>query len=103
MNNFDIFSEREKEVIDLLVQGKSNKQIALQLKVSNRTVEFHLSNIYSKLGVSSRTEAVLLLMKDTPSNPEEAPVENPWREPTVLPNDESSYNGEKRKNDRGFQ
>ena len=97
MNNFDIFSEREKEVIDLLVQGKSNKQIALQLKVSNRTVEFHLSNIYSKLEVSSRTEAVLLLMKDAPLSPEEAPVETTWREPTVLPNDESSYNGGKAK------
>ena len=95
MNNFDIFSEREKEVIDLLVQGKSNKQIALQLKVSNRTVEFHLSNIYSKLGVSSRTEAVLLLMKDAPLNPEEEPVENPWRESTALPDNKSLYNEEK--------
>ncbi len=55
------FSRREGEVIELLLQGKSNKQMAAALGVSNRTVEFHLSNIYTKLGVASRTEAVLKL------------------------------------------
>ena len=53
------FSEREKDVIKLLLQGKSNKQIALELSISNRTVEFHLGNIYAKLGVTSRTETFL--------------------------------------------
>lgn len=53
------FSERENDVIKLLIQGKSNKQIALALGISNRTVEFHLSNIYTKLGVKSRSEAIL--------------------------------------------
>jgi DNA-binding CsgD family transcriptional regulator len=53
------FSERENDVIKLLIQGKSNKQIALELGISNRTVEFHLSNIYTKLGVKSRSEAIL--------------------------------------------
>lgn len=48
-------------MIQLLIQGKSNKEIALALGVSVRAVEFHLSNIYSKLGVSSRTEAALKL------------------------------------------
>jgi DNA-binding CsgD family transcriptional regulator len=57
----ETFSAREKEVIELLLQGKSNKQIALALHVANRTVEFHLSNIYAKLNVASRTEAVLKL------------------------------------------
>jgi DNA-binding CsgD family transcriptional regulator len=57
------FSEREKQVIDLLILVRSNKQIALVLGVSVRTVEFHLSNIYTKLGVSSRTEAALKLSK----------------------------------------
>lgn len=56
-----LFSEREKEVIGLLLQGKSNKQIALELGRANRTVEFHLSNIYAKLGVNSRSEAILKL------------------------------------------
>jgi DNA-binding CsgD family transcriptional regulator/LysM repeat protein len=96
MNSFDDFSEREQAVIKLLVQGKSNKQIALQLKISNRTVEFHLSNIYSKLGVSSRTEAVLLFMKDLSGEQAEEPVEITWRESTDAPMDEPSYNGEKR-------
>lgn len=53
------FGERENDVIKLLTQGKSNKQIALELGISNRTVEFHLSNIYKKLGVKSRSEAIL--------------------------------------------
>jgi len=55
------FSERERDVVNLLLQGKSNKQVALELGISNRTVEFHLSNVYAKLGVTSRTEAVLQL------------------------------------------
>ena len=53
------FSERERDVIDSLMQGKSNKQIAQELGISRRTVEFHLSNIYAKLGVISRSEAIL--------------------------------------------
>ena len=62
------FSEREKEVTELLLQGKSNKQIALALGISASTVEYHLKNIYKKLQVNSRTEAVLLLGKSTGSN-----------------------------------
>jgi len=57
------FSEREKEVIGLLLQGKSNKQIALALEISASTVEYHLRNVYKKLQVNSRTEAVLRLGK----------------------------------------
>ncbi|NPV57112.1 MAG: helix-turn-helix transcriptional regulator [Anaerolineae bacterium] len=59
------FSEKEKAVIDLLLQGKSNKQIALDLGVSSRTIEFHLSNIYAKLGVNSRSEAILMITKNS--------------------------------------
>jgi DNA-binding CsgD family transcriptional regulator len=55
------FSEREKDVVQLLLQGKSNKQIAIGLGISNRTVEFHLRNIYTKLSVNSRAEAILML------------------------------------------
>jgi DNA-binding CsgD family transcriptional regulator len=57
------FSEREKEVMNLLLQGKSNKQIALMLGISASTVEYHLKNVYKKLHVSSRIEAVLQLGK----------------------------------------
>ena len=49
---------RESEVLQLLAQGLANKQIALSLGISEHTVKFHVSSIYSKLGASSRTEAV---------------------------------------------
>jgi len=49
---------REMEVIQLMAQGLANKQIALSLGISEHTVKFHLSALYAKLGISSRTEAV---------------------------------------------
>jgi len=49
---------REMEVIQLMAQGLANKQIALSLGISEHTVKFHLSSLYTKLGISSRTEAV---------------------------------------------
>jgi DNA-binding NarL/FixJ family response regulator len=51
-------TERETEVLQLLAQGLANKQIAVQLGISEHTVKFHVSSIYTKLGASSRTEAV---------------------------------------------
>ncbi|HLO32658.1 MAG TPA: helix-turn-helix transcriptional regulator, partial [Anaerolineales bacterium] len=76
------FSEREKQVIELLVQGQSNKQMALALGVSLRTVEFHLSNIYGKLGVTSRTEAALRLSKtDLRETAGELPVKSTVENP----------------------
>ena len=54
-------SKREKDVVHFLLEGKSNKLIALDMKVSERTIEFHLKNIYSKFQVSSRMELVLKL------------------------------------------
>jgi DNA-binding CsgD family transcriptional regulator len=59
------FSHRELQVIKLLMEGKSNKQIALALKIAESTVEFHLKNIYAKLGVVSRVEAILKLQETT--------------------------------------
>lgn len=52
-------TEREREVLNLLAQGNTNKDIAQALFLSVRTVEAHLHNIYGKLGVTSRTEAAL--------------------------------------------
>jgi DNA-binding NarL/FixJ family response regulator len=49
---------RELEVLQLMSQGLANKQIALALGISEHTVKFHLSSLYAKLGISSRTEAV---------------------------------------------
>jgi len=58
-------SNREREALQLLLEGKSNKLIALDMKVSERTIEFHLKNIYSKFQVNSRMELVLKLKNDT--------------------------------------
>lgn len=54
-------SNRERDVVQLLLEGKSNKQIAYALNISVSTVEFHLKNIYGKYQVNSRTELILLL------------------------------------------
>lgn len=55
------FTQREQDVLALLLLGRSNQQIALELGIAARTVEFHLGNIYEKLGVASRTEAIVAL------------------------------------------
>lgn len=57
--NIATLTEREREVLMLLAKGMTNKDIAQTLFLSVRTVETHLRNIYSKLNVASRTEAVL--------------------------------------------
>ena len=56
-------SDRELEILRLLSQGKSNKQIAADLFISVNTVKVHVSNIYEKIGVSSRTEATLYALE----------------------------------------
>ena len=53
-------TEREAEVLQLLAQGLTNKQIAFTLSISEHTVKFHVSGIYAKLGATNRTEAVRL-------------------------------------------
>ncbi len=57
-------TEREQEVLALLVEGLNNNQIADRLVVTLSTVKFHVSSILSKLGVSSRTEAVAMALKN---------------------------------------
>ena len=56
-------TEREREVLALMVEGLNNTQIAGRLSVSPSTIKSHVSNILSKLGVSSRTEAVTLALR----------------------------------------
>jgi len=54
----EALTAREQEVLRLLARGLRNKEIAARLFVSERTVNFHLANIYQKLNVSGRTEAL---------------------------------------------
>jgi DNA-binding NarL/FixJ family response regulator len=57
-------TERELDVLRLAAKGMSNKQIGVTLSISDRTVQGHLANIYSKLNVTTRTEAVLFALRE---------------------------------------
>lgn len=64
-------TRRESEVLGLVVEGKSNKEVASELYCSKRTVDFHIARIYDKLKVSNRIQAVrraalLGLLRSTP-------------------------------------
>ena len=61
--NFNL-SEREKEVLALVVEGLNNPHIAERLTISRSTVKFHVSSILSKLGVENRSEAVALAVQN---------------------------------------
>lgn len=63
MDGLHELSYREIEVMQLLVQGKSNKEIAQQLFISVNTVKVHLNNIFKKLGVTSRIEATIYALE----------------------------------------
>lgn len=60
---YEMLTEREMEVLREAAQGKINKDIAGELSISVRTVQAHLRNIFNKLGVGSRPEAVLYCLK----------------------------------------
>src|SRR5216110_3035831 len=59
----EVLTEREMEVLRLLVQGQSNKEIARDLQIAEDTVKTHVKHILAKLGVQSRTQAVLCAMR----------------------------------------
>lgn len=58
-----VLSDREVDVLKLVSFGRSNREIATQLSISENTVKFHLKNILIKLNVSNRTEAVMVAVK----------------------------------------
>jgi DNA-binding NarL/FixJ family response regulator len=62
--SLDLLTEREMDVLKLVTKGLSNKDIAEGLCLSVRTVQGHLANIFNKLRVSSRTEAVVHALKE---------------------------------------
>ena len=59
----ETLSKREGQVLALLAQGASNKKIALELSISERTVKAHVTSIFNKLGASSRAEAVAIALR----------------------------------------
>jgi DNA-binding NarL/FixJ family response regulator len=66
-------SGREREVLALLAQGAANKEIARHLNITERTVKAHVTSIFTKLGVSSRAEAVAVALRSgfLPAEPRE--------------------------------
>ncbi|MFD2528684.1 MULTISPECIES: LuxR C-terminal-related transcriptional regulator [Polaribacter] len=60
IKDIENLSIREREVFDLIVIGKSNKEIALEVNVSINTVKFHVKNIYGKLNIKSRKEVLTI-------------------------------------------
>ena len=61
--NKSILTKREKEVFNLLIKNYTTKEIASQLSISEKTVRNHISNTIQKLGVKSRAQAVIELLK----------------------------------------
>ena len=60
---YDGLTNREIEILKLLATGMANKQIAYRLKISEKTVRNHVSNMYEKLGIYDRSQAVLYAVK----------------------------------------
>ena len=59
-----ILTEREYEIFTLLVQSYTTDDIAKKLNISNKTARNHISNVIGKLGVTSRTQAIIMLLKN---------------------------------------
>ena len=64
LSNFESLTSREKEVLAHISKGMSNKEIASQLLISDKTVKNHLSNIFHKLHVNDRTSAAVMALKE---------------------------------------
>lgn len=63
-DRYSSLSSREVEILTMIAEGLTNRQIADRVGLSNSTVKFHISSIFAKLGVSSRTEAVALALNE---------------------------------------
>ncbi len=62
--NISDLTKRQMQILKLLKQGQSNKEIAEQLKIADNTVRVHISGIFQVLGVSNRTEAALVALQE---------------------------------------
>lgn len=78
----DTLSPREKELLDLLVRGTPNKEIAKTFNISENTVRNHIANIFSKLKVNNRTEAAFLwhVKNNASKNPQGKYGQHTWLE-----------------------
>jgi len=63
MENMDPLTEREKEILNLIALGKGNREIADTLNIEEKTVKNHINNIYSKLQIKSRYEAISYMLR----------------------------------------
>ena len=59
----ETLTDKERQIVDSVARGRTNREVAGELKLSHKTVEWTLTRVYRKLGVRSRTELVLLLVK----------------------------------------
>ncbi len=65
MSNLCDLTPRELEILKLIVEGYTNKEIATEIHIAEKTVEFHLHNIYVKVGKSRRIMAAIWAMKQS--------------------------------------
>lgn len=98
-------SKREAEVAGIVIKGFSNKDIANQLFVTEKTVKFHLTNIYKKMGVKSRSQLIVWCMPhisfeennpsqvQTPDDPSVIPAGNAPVGTTTLPGSDRDKKG----------
>jgi len=74
MANLSDLTHRELEILQLVIAGKTNKVIAGEISISEKTVEFHLDNLYSKIGARSRLMAgIWALQHGMEAEPREIP------------------------------
>jgi len=57
-------TEREKEILQMVATGVTNREVAFRLSISVNTVKVHLRNVYNKLGAESRTEATVIAVRE---------------------------------------
>ena len=74
MTHLSDLTQRELQILQLVIEGKTNKAIAHEIQISEKTVEFHLDNVYSKLGARSRLMAsIWALQHGINAQPREIP------------------------------
>jgi LuxR family transcriptional regulator, positive regulator of biofilm formation len=77
-------SNRESEVAELVTKGLSNKEVANQLFVTEKTVKFHLTNIYKKMNVKSRAQLIVWCLPHMGFVEKEAPAATGIQAPQII-------------------